>query len=421
MARTPPKLNQTIGPSKVLGVLRRAPSPAIERRPALPKLPALTLGRAFDAAGRSDSDYFMSDQRPYQPLIEPLRRLLLSLAPNFDGLLKNFEREDPVEFCVGFDNLQKRLTDHRDPDAVIQAASLGAELLGQLGADPALSPADACALLTYGALELYYYRRATVEAKLEFDRLRELIFVATGRYESSINQNALLGMGLQIWEGWQALRSLEQLFGSLSLSEALERDTIAPSLFAGVAVIFAMRAPASDPSDAVERLLSLHEASPKAKALAQDFLQNRIGPPPAQTETSKAPQSSSRLAVKLRSLFITPTAPVSLGRSPASIIEDMSSLVERYEILLEGDDNSLVFEIAPMLQEGIALLYHELSASHPALEASLFEEDETQEEKRRHQRALQSLVEKYARLTERFSALRGALETGELEIGFPRD
>ncbi len=47
-------------------------------------------------------------------------------------------------------------------------------------------------------------------------------------------------------------------------------------------------------------------------------------------------------------------------------------MLERYEILMGGDDNSLVFEVAPMLRANIRALYVELSLGHPVVELGLY-------------------------------------------------
>ena len=89
-------------------------------------------------------------------------------------------------------------------------------------------------------------------------------------------------------------------------------------------------------------------------------------------------------------------------------------MLERYEILMRGDDNSLVFEIAPMLNANVRELYVELSLGHPIVELGLYLDAPPD----REQLALRMLPCRALGLDAELEEARDALATGDIDVGY---
>jgi hypothetical protein len=436
--RTPPRLDITIGPQPMsrLRLSRRG-----EGSHAFP-VDALLFGRAIDASIRADSEWFVRDYPPHaNPVLAiagSLTELLRSLGDAFGSLLAKFQSSEPVEISVGLDTMHHLLvSEETDQEAVLKAVSLASELSSNLREDPGLTDGAACRMLTYAALEAYYYGRATAKAKRRFDADRGLIRCATGLVESSINQDEDLGVGISVWEGWQAIRSLRSLFGLAELAVEVERrkqHVLAVILYASDVILRMSERPVDIDAVlrsivAVERLAEKDRR--KADCAHTEAIRDELEEIARTQETEErtaavAPAEPSERAALDRGLeraFLPRTGHDDMvppkHRAPPAIVEDLTCVVERFEILMDGDDNSLVFEVAPVLLRTMRLLYAELSAHHERLRDAIYAGEEGLERQQvREVQALRALVEKGSSLVERYDALRTALRTGEIDVGY---
>ncbi len=408
------------------------------------RVDALLLGRAVDASVRGDSDWFLHDYpahaNPVLAVAASLAELLRSIGDAFQPMLARFETVDPVEISVGLEGLHHLLAgEESDQETVLKAVALASELSASLRQDPGLTHGGACRVLTYAALEAYYYARATAKAKRRFDADRGLIRCATGLVESAINQDEDLGIGLSVWEGWQAIRSLRSFFALAELAAELERRrnlVLAGVLFTADVILRMSERPVD--VDAVMRSIAAVERLAEKDRRKEDLvhtkaLRSELEEVAKNQEVDEQTAAVAPAEQHERSPLDRTLEPAFLPRTdhdevvpprprePAALIEDLSSVVERLEILLDGDDNSLVFEVAPILLRSLRSLYAELSAHHPSLRDSIYSNEGGLQEPGREVQALRALVQKGAALVEHHDGLRAALRVGELAVGYPTD
>jgi hypothetical protein len=433
MPRTPPRLDVTIGPQAMsrLKLARREGEGA-------GNVDALLFGRAIDAGVRGDSEWFLRDYpahaNPMLSIAEALSELLRPMGDAFQTLSSKFTSRDPVEVSVGLETIQRWLVGgDADQEAVLKAVTLASELSASLREDPGLTDGAACRVLTYAALEAYYYGRATSKAKRRFDADRGLIRCATGLVESSINQDEDIGIGLSVWEGWQAIRSLRTLFSLGDLAVELERKKqliLAGMLFCADVIVRMGERPIDVDAVlrsivAVERIAEKDRRKLDAshteaiRAELEEIVRNQEADgstrqtPVVEHREARTPDRRAEQAFRARTDHDDMVPPK--RREPVAVIEDLTSVIERLEILLEGDDNSLVFEVAPMLLRAMRLLYAELSAHHGPLREAIYSNEPKAS---REVQALRALVARGAGLVEKHDALRTALRTGEIDIGY---
>lgn len=437
MARTPPRLGATFAP-RPLARLELRPRPSPEGMVQAPRatLEVLAFGRALDALERDDTDYVLGEPERLRAVARALARVLEPLGPSLQELRARLDVEDPIQLSVAIDQLTKLLSASEAVDraAVTRSLSLADRLVAALREDAGLRSNFASAILTYAALEAYYYERATVQAKRQFDAFRDLLRETTGRSEDAINQDEELGNGQKLWEGWQAVRGLEPYFDLGELGGELQRrgERSLAELFLGADLLRRAFAPEVDEASlarAVARLRTLSPQGGRELASAPRLSPGaRAAPPPRvlgpepslEAGTGREPPSP-----ELRATFLPQTSDERedqrrfrrRGRRTSAIVEDLSSVLERYEILLGGDDNSLVFEIAPMHERSLRELYHEVSVEHPRLEAAIYSGDAVPTP---DVLALRSVVRRATSLVTRMRALVEALASSDLLVG-PRD
>jgi hypothetical protein len=104
------------------------------------------------------------------------------------------------------------------------------------------------------------------------------------------------------------------------------------------------------------------------------------------------------------------------SRAVTSVIGDFESLLARYAILLNGDDNSSMFDVAPILNRNLRLLYFELETEHPQIEAQIYTLGGNREVYQ-----LRAVVEKANALMSRFHQLLDALGSGDIIVGYITD
>ncbi|MEQ9495528.1 MAG: hypothetical protein RIT81_01690 [Deltaproteobacteria bacterium] len=399
MASTPPKLEVTYGPQPV-GRIRfeRRPEPP---PPDAPSIGLLAFGRAIDASSRDDEAFFLGDVEPVRQLARSLAKTLRP-AEHFEDLVRAFESEDPIDLSVGLDRVSLLLSAGDDPDDVLRAALLSSHLVGAFVADDDLDAIVVARILEFGALEGYYYRRASREAKAKLDAHHDFIEALTTIRGRVVDADAPLAIGMRVWEGWQAVRALDRLFGLGSLAAELSARGLV-ALLRGAEVLLR-------DTDADAALA--HAVAPEAPAAPVAV----VPPKPIAPQVPAAPSDPQRpLPAEARAWWIAEGASAPTAkRSVTAVVEDLSSVLERYEILMGGDDNSLVFEVAPMLRANVRALYVELSLGHPVVELGLYLDAPPS----RDQVALRLLLARALALDAKLEAAREALARGALNVGY---
>lgn len=455
MSRTPPRLKASFSNKPLSKINLRSAYAELRRdKPPAPTevwLEALMLGRAFDAAQRADSDFFVDVSSPILALGDALSEVLRRSGGDYSDLLRNLEKHDAIEISVALDRMRKLLSpDSSSPDAVVRAVSLSSELLARVRPDPGLDERTACHLLTHGALEAYYLRGASAAAKTELDLMRELIRSATGTSVDFAQPEQKLEVGLEVWEAWQGVQALDQIFGLRAFASEMEtRGAFAAAgLALGAEVLMRSnarkidRGALSDSLDALERF-----ARARGRRIEQVIEAVELGAmspdrPPALApdafdyegdDTLPDVRAHLPLPLSLREVMTATAAERGAlsravrrkERATAAIVEDMLSVLERFDILMNGDDSSLVVQLAPMLQQSLRVLYAELELFHPALEAAIYSADASGvgsrgaiTEHERDVQALRVLVAKAAELERRARMIGAAIADGGIEVGF---
>jgi hypothetical protein len=419
----------------------------LERRAqveAQPTIGTLALGRAIDAAVRRDTEWFIADYplhaNPVQGVSESLIQILRPMGDRFADLVRKLESRDPVEVSVALELIHRRLVgETREQNDALEAVAIGSELLASLRPDAGLAVVAPARVLMYGALEAYYYRRATAGAKKRFDAFRGLIRAATGRSDTFVDQDEDLGTGMKVWEGWQAVRSLRALFGLADLAAEMEARRAFPlaALAHASDVILRMNEAPLDVDavlraiNAVEHLAQIDErpndmgATADLRAELEKVVRDQArsdaleGPSPVAPRSDRPPPMSSDREVHFLATELEQAPP---KRDASTIVEDLTSVVDRLQILLTGDDNSLVFEVAPLLLTAMRRSYGELVRHHPELRQAIYAEvSASSPQSEREVAALRSLVERGAELAERFDQLAKALGTGTIDVGYYTD
>lgn len=427
---TPPRLWAMIGPHPV-----RPATPGARglHRPAATALNAVDFGRALDAALRGDADFFLQagppNQRPALRVGAMIHSVLSPIGADWDGLVRLFEAGDPVEISLGLERIVGALTGSA-PQAPVPTVGLGARLAASLREDPELTEAAPAQILTYAALEAYLFRGATAAAKRELDKIRDLIVAATGGQVQAVNQDEDLGTGLKVWEGWLGIRMLNQVFGPFVLDEQFTGDG-APRMAALCHAAFVITGMVTGTGPQSELLASTARIEEIARAQGRpedvrrvQTLKVALSPaekplPIAEPPTASVPTAKGLSTSWRREFDQIPraTGPV---RTIEAVIEDLAGLVERYDLLINGDDSGLVFEIAPMLQSSLHNRYAELK-QHPRLIAALEGMKTGAPTAMRQIEALQSLLMRAQAIDHAYETLRAALGLGELPLGYRTD
>lgn len=397
---TPPKLEITYGPQPV-GRIRFARKPVPVRREETGAIAILAFGRAIDASSRNDEAFFLGDPEPVRTLARSLTQALRS-ADHFDDLVRTFETGDPIDLSVALDRAAAILGESDQPDDVLRAATLSSHLVGAFVPDEGLDAIVVARILEFGALEAYYYRRATREAKAKLDDHHRFIEALTTIHGRAVDADAPLAIGMRVWEGWQAVRSLDRLFGLANLAAEVSDRPLGALLRGAEVVLHDV-----DEAGALELAIKPTEAAPPEP----------VRPPKAEAPKVPAPPTDPKkpLPAAARAHWIAAGAqPTTSKRTAAAIVEDLTSVLERYEILMRGDDNSLVFEIAPMLRANIRELYVELSLGHPVVELGLYLDAPPD----REQLALRMLLCRALGLDAELEEAKDALATGDIDVGY---
>lgn len=423
MAGTPPRLSATLPPAPISRIRVATPMGGPRNTP----IDLLAFGRGLDASIRDDTEYFLSqpshDLAPALALAAQLAAFVRAGDEVAGSIIRCLESVDPADIAAGMIQFRAHLGD---------SPSFAAGLLEALRGDPGLEDQAAAAILGYGALEQYYRAQATHSAKRRFDAHRMLIELATQTDLRSIQADAPIGGGLRVWEGWQALTALTGLFGLNAIQAIIERraETITLGLLVGADVLLRThaRAEAAEIEAALEQLWRYAKDRRRARDLTP-ISQAREGLIPAPTGATDEHRSeaatdpdllpSRALPRMFRNSLLgrAPQLEPSPDRSVATFIEELSSVLERYEVLIVGDDNSLVLEVAPLLLQSFIALYQALAAQHPRIEQGLY--DETVELTDRHRReilALRVLVGRAANLERRFLQLEEAVATASTNL-----
>lgn len=464
MSRTPPRLKAAFSGKPLSKInLKSAYAELRREQPAEPTISALMLGRAFDASARNDADFFVDESSPILALADALCEVLRRSPGEYADVLKFLEKHDAVEISVALDRMRKILSpDTSSPEAVVRGVSLSSELLGSVRPDVGLDDKTACHVLTHAALEAYYLRGASAAAKKELDLSLELIRQATGSRVEFIQPEQKLEIGLEVWEAWQGVQALDPILGLRSFAHEMEKrgEHVAAGLALGADVLLRATSRKVDREVLAESLSALEQyAADRGRKHAQSVSAIELGafapdrPPPLTPDFEYDGEDTLPdfrphlpLLVELRAVMTATAAERDeltraarrKPRAAAAIIEDMLSIIERYDILMNGDDHSLVFELAPMLQRSMRVLYGELEVFHPALEAAIYAADPTNptgdlmgvagshreaahETSERDLHALRVLVSKTADLAKRSRQLGEAFVAGGIEVGFKTD
>ncbi len=399
---TPPKLEVTVGPQPV-GRIRFEQRPAVLRE-AAGTLPILAFARAVDASKRNDEAFFLGDLEPVRALAHALVRSLRA-AEHVGDLVRCFETGDPIDLSVGLDRMSETLAASDDPEAILRSAHLAAHLLVAFVPDDGLDAIVVARVLEFGALEAYYYRGATRAAKAKLEAQHAFIESLTTIRSHMVDADAPLAIGMRVWEAWQAVRSLDRLFGLAHLAKELD-DRALGALVRGADVLLHD----ADPNAALE--LAVAPDTPAEPRLAPAVRPEPVTGPsvPRPPEDPAAP-----LPAAARAWWIDPRArPAASGRTVSAIVEDLTSTLERYEILMGGDDDSLLVELAPRLRANVRELYLELSLGHPVVELGLYLDAPVD----REQRALRTLLGRGLALDARFEDHRRRLAAGAEDVGY---
>ncbi|MBK6686761.1 MAG: hypothetical protein IPG45_20010 [Deltaproteobacteria bacterium] len=422
MPGTPPRLSATIPPAP----LTRIRLGAIPNSPRRAPVDLLALGRGLDASLRSDADYFLSvPELEAQPAVSLGAQLAAFCRPAEDelgGLAACLESFDPADLSAGLDRLRTMLAER---------PTFAAALLQELRGDPGLEDRSVAAILGYGALEQYYRAQASHSAKRRFDAHRTLIEVATHSELNTIQAEAPIGGGLRVWEGWQAITALAGIFGLGAIIEVIERksETITLGLVIGADLLLKTHARAE--RDEIEAALANLWSYAKDRRQARDLgpltraKENLFGPVPAfeevRSEAATDPNllPSRPLPRTLRTTLLERGDLDSEHQTPrtvAAFIEELASVLERYEVLIVGDDNSLMFEVAPILYQSFLSLYRAFALQHPLLEQGLYEGAEADNRHRREVLALRVLVGRATNLERRFLQLLESTQTPGVSV-----
>lgn len=418
MPGTPPRLSATVPPAPLTRIRLGATPNAPRRAP----VDLLALGRGLDASLRGDADYYLAvPELEAQPAVSLGAQLAAFCRPAEDelgGLAACLESFDPADLSAGLDRLRSMLAER---------PTFAAALLQELRGDPGLEDRAVAAILGYGALEQYYRAQASHAAKRRFDAHRSLIQLATQCELNTVQAEAPIGGGLRVWEGWQAITALTGIFGLGAIIEVIERrsETITLGLLIGADVL--LRTHARADRDEVESALENLWRFAKDRRQARDLgpltraRENLYGPAPPAAEEVRSEAAtdpdllpSRPLPRQLRATLLE-RADLDSGHQPirnvASFIEELASVLERYEVLIVGDDNSLMFEVAPLLFQSFLGLYRAFALQHPLLEQSLYEGGLPSDRHRREVLALRVLVGRAANVERRFLQLLESMQT----------
>jgi hypothetical protein len=334
MSHTPPPLKVTAGPQP-LARLKLKPH-TIPKTSAV-RLGALAFGRAIDASFRDDAEYFLGDRS--EDAVRVARLLSLALAPRFEWLAKSFGGDDVVAIGIGLENLRHALSGQRalEGDAIDALFDIVASMLVE---DEGLSRSAVSKVLSFAALEMYYHQGASASAKRRLDAMRNVVHLAAGQIEPSVDASQSILASMTVWEGWQALRGLALVFDVSDLARIMRvrgATLLADLLLGAGAILDAMR------------------AEPTPAPIAS----------PAATDESPLP-------VAWQKDLTSGGGDVPEGRHLRVILQDFEGQLERFRLLLDGDENSLVFEVAPILEASLKQLYREIEIAHPEVAAAVW-------------------------------------------------
>ncbi len=392
---------------------------------------ALDLGRAMDAALRGDADFFLqagpAATRPAVRVGAMLQRILPPIADEWDGLIRLFEAGDPVEISLGLERIVRALTAEVSNSS---AASLAAHLAASLRVDPDLTDAAPGQILTYAGLEGYLLRGATPAAKRELDAFRNLITAATGHTVQAVNQDEDLGTGLKVWEGWLGVRMLNQVFGPFVLDEQFCRGgAMQMAALCHAAHVITGMISGVGAQDGLLTSVTRIEAIAQAQGRIEDVrgtleirsTLTRGSDRLRIAESTKTPVSQGpKLSLQWRDRFEALDRATGPVRAVEAIIEDLAGLIERYDLLMDGDDRGLVFELAPVLQSGLRNRCAELK-QHPRLVAALHGVSSDSPQGLRQVQALKSLLVRAQIMDSAYEGLVEGLGRGALSVGYATD